>query len=275
MKKFLTIIIIIILFLTAGCMDYHEILTINPNGSGIVEKYYDLDKKFIDQMMAMYNEMAQANPDNEKIDFPTVPEEMMPDSVKTEEILLQAKTNIKLIHYEKNISDSLHHWIMKFSFKDTNELSILNNILSTYLEPPGENSKEIKPVDILFKRPDGILIYYRKLDNSKGNDVEKLLKKNGFFEISEFGKIKDKNSQPYELSDEIADLVEVLIHSDITEEDSLLSDDNKKSLVFDVFFPGEIIETNATEFNGNKAKWEYRLLDMNDPNLAQIAIIKL
>lgn len=256
-------------------MDYHEILTINPDGSGIVEKYYDLDKKFIDQMMAMYNEMAQANLNNEDINFPTDPEEMMPDSITTEEILLKAKTDIKLIHYEKDISDSLQHWIMKFYFKDTNELGILNNILSTYLEPPGENSTELKPVDILFKRSDGFLIYYRKLDNSNDDDIEKLLNKSGFFEISESNKRNGKINQPDELSDEISDLVEILIHSDLTEEDSLFQDNNKKSLVFDVIFPGEVIKSNATEFKGNKASWEYRLMDMNnDPNLAQIAIIK-
>jgi hypothetical protein len=256
-------------------MEYHEILTIDDDGSGIVEKSYNMDKKFIDQMLTMYKEMAQESPD---VEFPTVPEEMMPDSNKTEEILLQTKTGIKLIHYETDKSDSLHHWLMRFSFNNANQLSILNNILSSYLDPPKEKSKELKPVDILFKRSDGYLIFYRKLDDSKENDVEKLLKKDGFFQISEFDEIKiikDENNQSSEFSDEIKDVFEALLHLENGDESNLPKDNKKKSLVFDVIFPGAIIKTNALSVEGNKATWEYRLLDMNNPDLAQIAIIKL
>lgn len=267
-KKVPGMVLCTVLFCFAGCLDYEEVLVLNADGSATIQMKYAVDKVYLDQMKAMYEQMAQYMPDME---VPGDPADLMFDKAHIDQSLAAENSGITLLNYEVSSTDKAQIWNMGFAIADINNIEALDKALSPQ-EDQYEQYEESEPVEeqpLLTKQDDGTLLFYRSIgDDIASGDLGFGGDEEGDYQGEEYDDSDDplSNALGEQLEEELGQFVEGL--------DDIADGMRDHKLKFTVTFPGEIIESNATSVDGNTAVWEYSLEQIQNDTPPQTAVIK-
>jgi hypothetical protein len=259
----------------AGCLDYEEVLVLNADGSATIQMKYAVDKVYLNQTKAMYEQMAQYMPEME---VPEDPADLMFDKAHIDATLAEENSGVELLAYDVSSTDQAQVWFMSFAIADINNIVALDKALSPQQDQfeQDEQFQEADPVDehpLLTKQDDGTLLFYRSFDDDLpsqdfGDGAAEESENWGDYQGEEYDDSDDPlgNVLTEQLEEELGQFVEGL--------DDIANGMRDHTLRFSVTFPGEIIESNATSVDGNTAVWEYTLEELDQLRSPQTAIIK-
>ena len=109
------------LFTVSGCIDYEEVLTLNTDGSGIVEIHLVMDKTFMNEMQAMAEQ------------FGGEPEGSSPaDEICSEEEMRAALekmgSGLEIISYKESETEETLTYDISFKFTDYEDFQDLEEV---------------------------------------------------------------------------------------------------------------------------------------------------
>lgn len=263
MKRLGWVFVLLAAIVSSGCFDYQEDLTIREDGGGTIAMHYSVDRAYLDQMKQMQQEMARM--------FGTEPPEDLQlfDSARIVKRLGEDVDGVRLLSYKESKTESTYEWDMQFDFDDLNRLYALGEILDPDAIDDPEYAEEVTgdedmPEIVFEKQGDGSWLYERVFDTGE-EDTD---------EYGEYGEWQGEAGDDAETSDDVsedmrADLAEVGI--DLSEMEQQM----KEHVVqFSVTFPGNVVSSNATSFDGRTAVWEYKLTDLQGAPQTMRAVVK-
>ena len=276
MRTTLSVLGLLILLIVTGCFDYEETLVFNKDGSGSMQMHYAVDKSYLNQLKTMYEQMAASMPE---LEIPDDPSETMFNEDHIRQTLAEEQSSVTLDHYRISETETSKVWDMKFSFGDINDLEVLDKALS----PPDEYSEQEEQAQedeepFLVEQPDGTLLYSRSVsddeeyEGSGGDDYYSDEEYGNYDEGYDAGSEDeyDDESEPSPLEVDMEQGLDQLTG----EMEKMAEGMEDHKIRFVITFPGEIIESNADEVNGNTAVWEYNLGDLQGQVPDQRAVIK-
>jgi hypothetical protein len=261
MKRCFGLLVIVMLLLASGCIDYDEVMVINPDGSGTVKMHYAMNKIYFEQLDAMMQDLSP-----EESEASTGSPSDMFSKQDIEEALAGNDQGIKLVSFNYSETDSLYIWDMEFSFQDIHKLNYLSEALSS---SEGEYMTPEEGGQSYSKQEDGTWLFTRSLGSDENPDA-------GEFQNEEEGEENPEaydDQEPEEESEggqegnefedgmqEFADAMQGL-----GSEMQWMAEEMKNHKIrFTIIFPHKVIESNATNVDGDTATWEYTLDKMSE-----------
>ncbi len=271
MRHVTLFVIMAVLLFVVGCFDYEETLEFNADGSGTMIAHYEVDSDNISKMKMMYEELAKSMPD---ADIPTNIDDMYFNKQEIEEALDSENTGIKLLSYETSKNDKSHIWDMKFSFEDINNSYLIYDAVSVDEGDDEYSTEEEESPALLTKQSDGTLLFLRPLDNPEAGGEDSEFDSYG---DEDYGEYDEYNQEDYDSEDGQSELAEQ-IEEEVSELEEGLNEFAegmlKHKIIFNVKFPGKLIESNAHAVDGNTATWEYSFEELGKSNIEQRAVIQ-
>jgi len=301
MKNFTIVTLIIALITLTGCFDYDENLVINKDGSGTIEMHYAFEEAYLKQMEEMSRQMTQ------QMGLP--PEEAgassskMFDKTEIEKALGAEESGIVMTSYEESVTDSVRHYKLNFSFKDINKLYYLYTAVYPDDEEeypnegyPGEEyagqespdeTDEVPPT-MFAVQDDGTWLFQREMGDEQMNEEEG--GPSGMSQEETEAYYSDDESESG--SDDEVDFSALsgMMDQEGMEEalgglgaemqglgeqmQNMAAQMGKHHIRFTVSFPGSVVESNATSFDGNTAVWDLKLDQLQQGLSSMRAVIK-
>jgi len=233
MKKFhtmMSILVFVLLLLASGCLQYTQLLKVNPDGSGMI----DVTMMMSTEMTEMLNGMATIfSPDS------TVKEQPAFDLFSEDEMRKQAKTlgkDVSFISGEKKYADGYEGYSALYSFTTITDVSVGDNV-----EPP---SPGIDKDSTLSTKKENFLFRFEK-----GNPNTLTIVSVPDTGITKGPDGRDSVSESIEPNDEMIASLKTML----------------KGMRVDIALEvqGTIISTNATHRDGNRVT----LMDLSFENL--------
>jgi len=275
MKRAMLILVPAILLLIAGCIDYEETLTLNADGSGTLKIHYGIEKA----MMAQLDSMGQGFESEEESSESEDREVWTKGEI--EEALAGTDGSVKLLSYSESEDEQWKNVDMEFSFENLADFQSI----ATQLELTEEMNPESAEQWSYEKQPDGMWLFKRSFgedsgeagfDYSPSGETDEAYDPEAMAKAMEEMKEAMKDMEDDDESSEDGDMEEM--HGGDADPDAemdveidmeqmmegfaagmqAMSEGMKNAkLRIEVTFPGEIVESNATEVKGNTAIWEY------------------
>lgn len=262
MKRIILALFVVATMMIAGCIDYSETITLNADGSGSIKFHYGIDKAMMQQMDSLSSSLGDAG---------AVPGGMDEDIWTKEEIetsLKKEHPGIKLVDYREFENDDWKIWEIEFTFDNL----ALFEVFSTVMDEATEDAKQSEADRTYVRQDDGLFLFTHRFHAADNSDMmappvdfsdfdmpgitdesEDQYADESFGEDSEtdveYDDTTDYEQGIEELGDAMTGLAEGM--------GSMMSSIGKAKVRISVTFPGEIIETNATNTDGNTATWEY------------------
>jgi len=246
MRPLLACVILAAAALFAGCIDYDEQITLKKDGSGRIEMRMAMDK----ESYRMMNEMA-ADMEEEGGPWSALSEEEIEGALK------ERKSKAKLVHYSESEEGSDKVWEMTFSFDSFADLTDIGMALD----------EENDPADTPFtfaEQEDGTWLFKRTLDVEEqqgaapgaagGTETPPGMPPGMPENMGEM--------DPEKLAEQMEKMAESMqkMAEQMQEQQARMEKDaGTRKIRFQATFPGEIVETNATNVDGKTAVWEYPL----------------
>lgn len=261
MRKYFAVLATIMLLLASGCIDYDEVMVINADGSGTVKMHYAMSKVYFEQMDAM---MQDLNPDESEASTGS-PSNMF-SKRDIEEALAGNDQGIKMVSFNYSETDSLYVWDMEFSFQDVNKLDSLSGALST---SEGEFMPSEEGHQAYDKQDDGNWLFTRSLGSDESPDVGEFQNPEDDgdnpeeFDDQEPQEESEGGQEGNELEDGMQEFADAM--QGLGEQMQWMAEEMKNHKIrFTVVFPRKVIDSNATNVDGDTATWEYTLDKMSE-----------
>ncbi len=270
-------------FCGSGCIDYEEILRLNADGSGEVRMHFTMDKEFIEQMKAFSEQMGGA-PDSDIEDFTELCSE--------EEIratLRNMGSGLELISYARRETDTEIGFTLEFTFTSQDDF---RDMVHACPDEDGEDDEDSDPgfSFTYAEQPDGRWRFARDFkgmggsgasagsspdmnmqdyagntqegsagdpmagDPMAGMDAEKM--------AEAMKQMDDVLAQLQKTNPEAAKQMEAQMQALGGWNQSMgqaAQEASEHGVRFEVHFPADVVEANATETGARVAIWEYSL----------------
>ncbi|MFH1277076.1 MAG: hypothetical protein ABIK65_01690 [Candidatus Eisenbacteria bacterium] len=236
---------VMMLALFFGCVDYDERLTLSGDGSGRVEIRMAVDKESYETMRSIGEEFG--NQDSPIGDM---------DRGRIEQALKERKSKAKIERFSESENGGDKVWEIAFTFESMDDLAAIGYALD-------EKNDE---VPFTFEKlAGGGWLYRRDLEQGGSGATETYAMDEGKVEIPGMGAIDPQNFDPSQLQAQMEEMMKNMenLQARMEQQQAKIEHETAtRRIRFSVNFPGDVVESNATEVKGKTAVWEYGFDDL-------------
>ena len=271
--------------LCAGCIDYTEKLSLNPDGSGEISMHFVVDKSYTEELRALSRQMGMEDED---------PMSALTDEICPEEELrasLDSLGGLELLRYDMQETEETLTLDLAFRFASQEDFRKL-----AWACPEGDEDPQAAADEWSFtyvKQDDGLWLYSRDFAYAaqQGDDMFGAMQDDASWtgEDEEYAEPDDEQPSGDEADTDTAEadepdealtdpealarmfeemaasgdtigVAEMQAMAALYESMQRMSESASQHRVrIEVKFPGRIVESNATRTQGQVAVWEYTL----------------
>lgn len=228
-----------------GCVDYDERMTLNKDGSGRVEIRMAVDKESYETLRSMGEEFGRTSSPLQELDRADV-----------ERKLKERNSKAKLERYSESEKGGDRVWEIAFTFESMDDLVDIGYAL---------DEKNTEAPFTFEKVAGGGWLYRRDLEQEGEDAAASYSMDEGIVEIPGMGEIDPQNFDPSQLQAQMEEMMKNMenLQAQMEKQQAKIEQESTtRRIRFSVDFPGDVVESNATEVKGKTAVWEYRFDDI-------------
>ncbi len=272
-RKLLVALVLAAALLAAGCFDYQEYVVLKKDGSGTLDMRIGMQSAMLDGLLGM----AQAFGNQ---DEPAEEDEAFISKAGIEKYLAENDAGVKMLSYEEADEGELHVWKIKYSFNDLSSIHHITESLNDDFDAmedmagngePEEEDADMQPELSFTQQEDGTWLFERGMETDGQMPGMGMGDEESWEDDAEAAESED--NEPAQAADEEAEGGDGA--DEMTQAvDQMTAAMGKYGIKLTVEFPGEVIESNATTVDGNKATWAFKLNEMGKFPSKLRAVIK-